>query len=82
MPEGLTIELWDLDKIIPYEKNAKTHHTEWIASSIKEFSIDQPIVVDGNGVIIKGHGRLKAAEQLKLKKFPVIVRNDLTIEQV
>lgn len=59
---SLTVETWPLDKIIPYDKNAKLHHVEWIAQSISEFSIDQPIVVDGQGVIIKGHGRLKAAQ--------------------
>jgi len=44
--------------------------------------IDQPIVVDGDGVIIKGHGRLKAAQELGLTTFPVVVRTDLTSEQV
>lgn len=79
---NLTVETWPLDKIIPYDKNAKLHHVEWIAQSISEFSIDQPIVVDGQGVIIKGHGRLKAAKQLGLTEFPVVVRTDLTPEQI
>lgn len=78
----LTVEIWPLDKIIPYDKNAKLHRVEWIAKSISEFSIDQPIVVDGQGVIIKGHGRLKAAKSLGLTEFPVIVRTDLTPEQI
>ena len=78
----MNIETWPLDKIIPYEKNAKLHQVEWIATSIREFQPDQPIVVDGDGVIIKGHGRLKAAQSLGLKEFPVVVRTDLTPEQV
>ena len=78
----ITVETWPVDKIIPYDKNAKLHHVEWIAQSISEFSIDQPIVVDGQGVIIKGHGRLKAAKQLGLTEFPVVVRTDLTPEQI
>lgn len=41
-----------------------------------------PIVVDGNGVIIKGHGRRLAALQIGLKKVPVIVRDDLSEEAV
>lgn len=43
--------------------------------------IDQPIVVDSHNIIIKGHGRLKAAQELGLMKFPVIVRKDLTEEE-
>ena len=78
----ITVETWPVDKIIPYDRNAKLHHVEWIAQSISEFSIDQPIVVDGQGVIIKGPGRLKAAKSIGLTEFPVVVRNDLTPEQI
>ena len=48
--------------IKPYEKNAKKHpkkHIEQVANSIKEFGMNQPIVVDKQGVIIVGHGRLE-----------------------
>lgn len=80
--ENLKTELWPLDKIIPYPQNAKLHNVELIAESIKQFKIDQPIAVDAAGVIIKGHGRLKAARSLGLTEFPVVVRTDLTPEQV
>lgn len=43
--------------------------------------IDQPIVIDAAGVIIKGHGRLKAAKELGLTEFPCVVRDDLTPDQ-
>jgi ParB-like chromosome segregation protein Spo0J len=49
-----------------------------IASSIKNYGWDQPIVVDDDGEIIKGHGRLQAAELLGLDTVPVITRSDLT----
>jgi len=78
----MKIENWSLGKIKPYHQNAKLHNIEWITKSIEEFKVDQPIVVDGDGVIIKGHGRLEAAQRLGLKTFPVIVRTDLTPEQV
>jgi hypothetical protein len=45
-------------------------------------SIDQPAVVDGEGILIKGHGRIEGAKRIGLKKFPVIVRTDLSPEQV
>jgi len=76
------IENWKLSDIKPYKHNAKLHNVEWIANSIKNFKPDQPIVVDGDGVIIKGHGRLKAAKYLGMIEFPVVVRTDLTPEEV
>lgn len=78
----MKIEYWPLEKIIPYEKNSKLHDDAAILASIRDFKPDQPIVVDADGVIIKGHGRLAAAKSLGLKDFPVIVRTDLTPAQV
>lgn len=81
----LKIELWPIEKVKPYEKNVKIHdkkQVEKIAESIRTFGWDQPIVVDKNGVIIKGHGRTLAAKSLGLEKVPVLVRDDLTEDQV
>jgi len=69
------------DELIPYANNPKEHPDEQvnkIASSIKNYGWDQPIVVDGDGEIIKGHGRLQAAERLGLDEVPVIWREDLS----
>lgn len=79
------ITVWAVDKIHPYELNAKIHdpkQVEKIAKSITEFGWDQPIVVDKDGVVIKGHGRRLAAISLGLKTVPVWVRDDLTEDQV
>jgi ParB/RepB/Spo0J family partition protein len=68
-------------ELIPYSNNAKEHPEEQvkkIASSIKNYGWDQPIVVDSENEIIKGHGRLQAAELLGLDEVPVIKREDLT----
>ena len=75
------VEVVDADVLIPYTNNAKEHPEEQvkkIASSIKNYGWDQPIVVDGEHEIIKGHGRLQAAELLGLEQVPVITRTDLT----
>jgi len=75
------VEIVDADVLIPYTNNAKEHPEEQvkkIASSIKNYGWDQPIVVDGENEIIKGHGRLQAAELLGLEQVPVITRTDLT----
>lgn len=81
----MKIEAWDIEKITPYELNSKIHdpaQVAKIAKSIKELGWDQPIVVDANGVVIKGHGRRLAAISLGMTKVPVLVRRDLTPEQV
>ena len=82
MPEFYDrVERVSRDELIPYSNNPKEHPEEQvnkIASSIKNYGWDQPIVVDGDGEIIKGHGRLQAAEKLGLDEVPVIWREDLS----
>jgi hypothetical protein len=83
--KALRGEVWDIDRIVPYEQNAKIHDRDQvkrIVKSIQEFGFDVPIVVDKDGVIIKGHGRRLAAIEMGLKRVPVVVRDDLTPEQV
>lgn len=68
----------------PYGNNSRTHSPEQvkqIAASIKEFGFNVPILVDGTGQIIAGHGRLMAANQLGLKKVPCIEIKHLTEAQ-
>src|SRR6266849_3988709 len=75
------IELWLLDKLIPYSKNPRTHsdaQIAQIAASIMAFGFNSPILVDSNAGIIAGRGRLLAARKLQLKKVPVIVLDHLT----
>lgn len=71
--------------IRPYSKNAKKHpkkQVEQIAASIKEFGMNQPIVVDKQGVIIVGHGRYEALNLLGMPvKDEYIKVVDLTEEQ-
>lgn len=72
-------------KLIPYGRNAKRHPSEQvkrIANSIKEFGFQQPIVVDGNNVVVIGHGRLLAAKRLKLSEVPVVRLENLSEDQV
>jgi hypothetical protein len=79
------VEHVSLDEILPYGENPKTHpdeQIEKIASSIKRFGWDQPIVVDGSGTIIKGHGRYRAAQRLGLDDVPVIYATDLSEAEV
>lgn len=72
-----------ISEITPYKRNAKKHpkdQVQKVAASINAFGFAQPLVVDKQGVIIVGHGRLEAAKLLKLEEVPTIVV-DLTEEQ-
>ncbi len=72
-----------VEDIKPYEQNPRIndHAVEKVANSIKEFGIKQPLVVDENNVLIVGHTRLKAMQQLGIEEAPCIVASDLTEEQ-
>jgi hypothetical protein len=75
------IQLWEIEKLVPYELNAKRHpqdQIEKLAKAITTFGWTQPIVVWKDGSIIAGHGRRLAALHLGLAKVPVIVREDLS----
>ena len=79
-----TIELWPIERLIPYERNARTHSPEQvaqIAASIQEFGFTNPILVDGDDGILAGHGRLAAAKDLALDQVPVIVLDHLSPAQ-
>lgn len=78
------IEVWPTDKLVPYDKNPRTHSPEQvnqIAASIAEFGFLNPILVDTAAGIIAGHGRLQAAKQLGLAHVPVVVLDHLTEAQ-
>jgi len=78
------IELWPIDRLVPYRGNARTHSAEQvaqIAGSIQEFGFVNPILADGDGGIVAGHGRLLAARQLGLAEVPVVVLDHLSETQ-
>jgi len=68
----------DTDDIIPYANNPKEHPDEQvnkISSSIKNYEYDQQIVIDEEGEIVKGHGRLMAAKKLGYERIEVRQRS-------
>ena len=69
------IEYLETEKLIPYARNSRTHSDEQvqqIMGSIKEFGFTNPVLVDGDGVIIAGHGRTMAAQRLGMKEVPCL----------
>jgi len=78
------LELWPLDRLVPYTKNPRTHsdaQVAQIAASIAAFGFNNPILVDTKAGIIAGHGRLLAARKLPLKEVPVIILDHLSEKQ-
>ena len=74
----------DIDKLAPYERNAKIHsvsQVEQIANSIKEFGFISPCLVDKDFNIIAGHGRVEACKYLGIKSVPCVFIEGLTDEQ-
>lgn len=80
----LKYELVDVEKLIPYINNARTHTKEQVtrlASSIKEFGFINPVITDGEHGILAGHGRIAAAKQLGIKQVPCISADYLSEAQ-
>src|ERR1022692_1374186 len=80
----LQVESWRLERLIPYARNARTHsgsQVAEIAASISEFGFVNPVLVDPDGGIIAGHGRVLAARKLRLSTVPVIVLSHLNENQ-
>ncbi len=75
-PASSQIEVWALEDLKPYERNAREHppeQVEKLARSITEFGFTIPLLVSEDGEIIAGHGRELAARSLGLAEVPVIV---------
>jgi site-specific DNA-methyltransferase (adenine-specific) len=78
------LEAIQIDALIPYARNSRTHsdgQIAQIASSIKEFGFTNPVLIDGGGGIIAGHGRVLAARKLGMSEVPCIRLDHLTEAQ-
>lgn len=79
-----TVERWPLDRIIPSARNARTHtdaQVAQIAASMREWGWTNPVLVDEDGNLIAGHGRVLAARQLDFAEAPVMVARGWTESQ-
>jgi DNA modification methylase len=80
----LKIEQRPVDSLVAYALNARTHddtQIRQIADSIEAFGFNDPIAVDGENVIIEGHGRLLAAKLIGMSEVPCFQLAHLTPEQ-
>ncbi|WP_407024420.1 site-specific DNA-methyltransferase [Roseococcus sp. DSY-14] len=68
----------------PHAGNARVHspeQLEQIKASMLAFGFTNPLLVDEEGVLIAGHGRLEAATAIGMAKVPVIVLRHLSAAQ-
>lgn len=83
LPEStrLKITYRKIGELIPYTGNARTHSDKQIAqiaASIRKFGFTNPVLIDEEGGIVAGHGRVAAAKQLGIAEVPTIVLGHLT----
>ncbi|MFO0201417.1 MAG: ParB/Srx family N-terminal domain-containing protein, partial [Alphaproteobacteria bacterium] len=78
------IQLRAIASLRPHASNARVHDAAQLAqimASMQAFGFTNPLLVDEDGVVIAGHGRLAAAEALSIAKVPVIVLKHLAPAQ-
>jgi len=80
----MKIETIQVAALIPYARNSRTHSDEQVAqvaASIKEFGFTNPVLIDNEGGIIAGHGRVMASRKLGMTEVPCIRLGHLTDAQ-
>ena len=76
----LAVTYRPVDTLVPSSRNARTHskrQVDQIAASIREFGFTNPILIDPDGAVIAGHGRLLAAKAMTLAEVPAIILEGL-----
>lgn len=82
--KGLAVKYLPIDDLIPYARNSRTHseaQVAQIAASIREFGFTNPVLIDAEGGLIAGHGRVMAARALGMADVPTITLGHLTETQ-
>lgn len=74
----------DIDLLVPYARNARTHskqQVKQIQASMREFGFINPVIVDKDYNLIAGHGRILAAKEEGIKQVPCVFVEHLTEAQ-
>ena len=77
-------QLVDIDKLVPYANNARTHNKEQILklrSSLREFGFVNPVIIDKAYNVLAGHGRIEAAKEEGITEVPCVYADHLTEAQ-
>jgi len=79
------IEYIETTALIPYARNSRTHSEQQVAQvaqSIRQFGFTNPVLIDANGVIVAGHGRVMAAKSIGMASVPCIRLGHLNEAQI
>ena len=74
----------NIDRLVPYARNARTHSKEQILqlrASLREFGFVNPVIVDKDLNVIAGHGRIIAAKEEGISEVPCVFAEHLTDAQ-
>jgi len=74
----------NIDRLVPYTRNARTHSKEQILqlrASLREFGFVNPVIVDKDLNVIAGHGRIMAAKEEGITEVPCVFAEHLTEAQ-
>ena len=77
-------QLVDINKLVPYANNARTHNKEQILklrSSLREFGFVNPVIIDKNYNVLAGHGRIMAAKEEGITEVPCVYVDHFTEAQ-
>ena len=78
------LEIRKIDQLIPYANNARVHspaQIELLRRSLREFGFVSPILIDGAGNVIAGHGRIQAAKLEGIQEAPCVLVEHLSDAQ-
>jgi len=79
----MQIKMLPVTAIKPYWRNPRNNENalEAVKKSIADYGFNQPIVVDGQNVIIAGHTRFKVLQEMGQTQIPCVIKDDLTAQQ-
>jgi len=82
--DKMQIEYWPIEKLVKYDKNPRKndHAVEKAATLIKEHGFRVPVIIKGEGQVIDGHLRIKAAISLGMREVPCVRADDMSDAQV
>lgn len=78
------MQLVPIDKLVPYQNNARTHspaQIQKLRSSLREFGFINPVLIDRDYGVIAGHGRIEAARAEGITEVPCVFVDHLTEAQ-
>jgi len=80
----LQLEIWPLHRLVPYSRSLRknAHAVDRMAEAIEAFGFKIPILIRGNGEVVDGELRLKAAKKLGIEEVPVILCDDWSEAEV